>query len=142
MQQYFCMCTARIWDRWLILTFGALGCCLLFGLGSFLFFHFPCSLARCFSFIYLFIYFTLFPTHTCPCTLSRFFFSSLVPLPGVVSFIYLFISHYSQLIHALVLSLVSFFLPFFPCRVLFPLFIYLPLFPNSYMPLYSLYFPL
>ncbi len=93
-------------------------------------------------FLYLFIYFTLFPTHTCPCTLCSFFFSSLVPLPGVFSFIYLFISHYSQLIHALVLSLVSFFLPLFPCRVLFPLFIYLPLFPNSYMPLYSLYFPL
>ncbi len=105
MQQYFCMCTARIWDRWLILTFGALGCCLLFGLGSFLFFRFPCSIARSFSFIYLFI------------------------------------SHYSQLIHALVLSVVSFFLPLFPCPVFFPLFIYLfHIIPNSYMPLYSLQF--
>ncbi len=74
-----------------------MGCCLLFGLGSFLFFlpSFPC----------------------------RVFFP----------FIYLFISHYSQLIHALVLSLVSFFLPL-SGAFSFIYFIYLTLFPTHTCP--------
>ncbi len=136
MQQYFCSCTARIWDHWLNFNLWCFGVLSLSGLGGPFFFPSLVPLPGVFSFIYylfhiiwarlihalalslvsfflplfpcpvffpLFIYFTLFPTHICPCTLSSFFFSSLVPLPCVFSFIYLF--HIS---------------------------------PDSYMPLYSL----
>jgi hypothetical protein len=61
------------------------------------------SLVGCF-FLYLFIYLILFPTHTCPCTLSSFFF---LPLSGAFSFIYLFNIIPNSYMPLYVLSLLS-----------------------------------
>ncbi len=68
------------------------------------------------------------------------FFSSLVGCFFLYLFKYLFISHYSQLIHALVLSS-FFFSSLVGCFFLY-LFYLFNIIPNSYMPLYSLYFAL
>jgi hypothetical protein len=106
MQQYFCTCTARIWGPLPDFNFWCFWVLSFVWSWWVLFFFFASlvPLPGVFSFIYL----TLFPIHTCPCTLSSFFFFFLLPLFPCPVFFPLFIYLTSFPIHTCPCTLSTF----------------------------------